>query len=262
MQTYVEGVIVEVVIPFTDDANQTFVPSALRAKLYDGDGVLLEDFGAIAVSGTGSQAVSVHANYNQLGDDETRAARVLRVELTKPDTTLVRRSLSYAIEREQSLEVMTNTFLTYEGAEVLAMDFVSLPGWALADEDRRRSALVDAFRRLTAIPMRYWLRDEKGNRLEPEYIIYRDMWPTITLEMFRAFPLHFRSVLRRAQMVEANELLQGDTLGKKQRQGVISETIGESSMTLKGNAVDYGVSSDTLKILTGYIYFNIGLARG
>jgi hypothetical protein len=41
----------------------------------------------------------------------------------------------------------------------------------------------------------------------------------------------------------------------------LSETIGESSMRISESMVDYGVSTETLAILAGYIHFNMRIGR-
>jgi hypothetical protein len=261
MNFYPEGYIVEVVVPFTDLNNQPIAPTALRAALYDGEETLITDFGAISIVGaSGSKTITIAANFNNL-TDLVREARVLSVEMDTAAGT-VRKRHSYVIEAEQTLEIMTNTFLTYESAEISVMDFVNMTGWVAADETRRRAAMVEAYNRIVRIPMKYAPRDDLGQPItEFETVIDRDGWMVMTKDAFNMLPSHFRRALRLAQVAEANELLMGDSIGRRHRSGIITETIGESSMTLRGGQIDYGLSQSALAALSGYINYNLRITR-
>jgi hypothetical protein len=269
MKFYPEDFNVEVIVPFTDLNGAAVTPSAVNAVLYDTDDEVIVDFGSLPFdTGDTSKSVMVAKAFNILEDGELRAGRILRIELVTAAGTIPR-SFSYVIESEQRLQLMTNTFLTFEGAEILAIDIPNVTGWTTASEDQKKAALVEAYRRLTAIPMKYLLAplDTFGwNTLSPrdietEQVITRSMWGELTADDYAEFPTHFKKVLRRAQILEANELLQGDTVLKKHRAGIVSETIGESSVTLRDGKVDYGISSQAMSALAGYIYFNARIAR-
>lgn len=262
MKFYPENFNVEVIVGFTDLNGQVVTPTAVSAALHDGEDELIVDFGSLPFDpAEGSKSIIIPPAFNLLEDGELRSARILRVAL-QTDAGTIRRSHSYVIEAEQRLVVMTNTFQTYEAAEIAALDVPNVSGWNVATEDRRKAALVEAFQRLTSIPMKYAHRDHENRlRMEAETIIERDQWEEVTAELFAEFPTHFKKALRKAQFIEANELLQGDAATKKHRAGIITETIGESSVTLRGGRVDYGVSTQTLSALAGYIYFNMRIAR-
>lgn len=272
MKFYPEDYSVEVVIGFTDLNNQPVIPTGVSAVLFDGEDQEMVDFGSLPFDPAGgSKAIIIPAAFNRLVDGELRSARILRVAIETAAGS-IRRSHSYVIEAEQRLVIMTNTFQTYEAAEIRALDYPMSSGWNTASEDQRKAALVEAFRRLTNIPMKYETlsateRLSGYNRLgvkDLSYISYipRDGWLELTSELFLDLPAHFRQALRTSQFVEANELLTGDNVQKKHRAGIISETIGESSVTLRGGRVDYGLSSQTLQTLTGYIDFDMRIVRG
>jgi len=261
MKLYPEGYAVEVVVNFTDLNGDPIVPTNLSAALYDGDDQLVVDFGDLPFDvETGSKAIVVAGEFNMLTGDETRAARILRVVLTTASGD-VTRAHSYLLEGEFRLALMQNSFMTYEAAEILALDRANLNGWRVADEQKRYAALIEAFNRLTHLPMRFTDTLDQDHIVEEDHIILRQDWSEISAEEFLIFPDHFRKALRNAQLTEANELLQGDTLARKHRAGIVTETIGESSVTLRKGQIDYGVSNQTLSHLTGYIYFNMRIAR-
>ncbi|OWZ90354.1 hypothetical protein B9J07_27585 [Sinorhizobium sp. LM21] len=278
MKFYPEDYIVEVVAKFTDLNGAAVTPTAVSAILYDGDDVEVVDFGSLPFdASSGEKTISIPKEFNRLVGSEIRAARILRVSI-ETDAGTIPRAFSYAIESEQRLVVTENTFLTLEAAEFLALDTPNTTGWTVASEAQKLAALTESYRRLTMIPMRYqvhrpltglgsttgWRSDWNSiapRELAEEVVIERDVWDEITPEQFANFPTAFKKALRRAQFTEANELLQGDAVSKKHRQGVVTETIGESSVTLRAGAIDYGISSETLKALVGYVYFNNRIRR-
>lgn len=268
LRVYPEDYIVSVDVVFTDHDGQPVTPTAVKAALWDGEDQLVEDFGDIAFDPSeGRVSVVIPAAFNRLAAGELQAARILRVEIHTA-SGLIRRSHSYIVEGEFRLQLMVNSFQSIEAAEILARDMPNLSGWSGADEDRRYAALIDAFNRLTRIPMRF-RNPDPGRELTVEQAMYseetiisRDAWPSVTEQEFHTWPAHFRKALRQAQLAEANELLEGDAISRRHRAGIISETIGESSMTLKGNMVDMGISKQALSYLSGHIYYNFRIARG
>jgi hypothetical protein len=271
LKFYPEDYIVEVVVKFTDLNGAAVTPTAVSAVLYDGNDTEVVDFGSLPFDASeGQKSISIPKEFNRLADGENRAARILRVGIETEQGTIPR-SFSYAIESDQRLVLLTNTFVTLEAAEFMALDTPNVTGWNVASDDQKLAALTEAYRRLTRIPMRFptyapGTGFDSFNTIAPrelleETVIERDMWDDITGEQFNDFPIAFKKAVRRAQFVEANELLQGDNVAKKHRQGIVTETIGESSVTLRDGRIDYGIGSETLKALTGYIYFNMRIRR-
>lgn len=269
MKFYPEDYSVELVIGFTDLNGTPVTPTEVSAILYDGNDEEIVDFGAMPFAvADGSKTVIVPAQFNCLADGELRAARILRIALVT-EAGVIRRSFSYVIESEQRLELMTNTFMSYEAAELLMLDVPNATGWTTASEDAKKAALIEAFRRLTMIPMRF-TREITSNigwdtlaprDIHTEYVISRAGWLEVDQDTYSEFPSAFKKALRRAQAFEAAELLSGDSVLKKHRAGIVTETIGESSVTLRSGKVDLGVSSTAMSALAGYIYFNARIAR-
>lgn len=262
MKFYPEEYEVTVEVSFTDLNGQPIVPTTVNATLTDGEDEFIAEFPNVLFEpGADKATIVIPRELNILGERELQGARILRIALESAAGT-VRRSFSYVIENEFRLEILQNTFITYEAAEIAARNQVNTSGWNSADEQRRQAALIEAFGRITAIPMRYSFRDDSGKMLSNmEHYIARDQWATMQMDYFRELPTHFKQALRAAQFAEANELLQGDTAARKHRSGIITETIGESSVTLRGGRLDYGVSQSALAHLAGYIHFNVRIQR-
>ena len=266
MKFYPEEYDVAVTFPFTDLNGDAVVPTQVNAALYNSEDVLVLDMPNLPfdVSDT-SKEVVIAATFNVLEDGELSAGRILRVELVT-DRGVIRRSYSYIIEGQARLVVMNNSFQTLESAEILARDMTNVTGWQANSEEQRYVALIEAYNRLTRIPMKFRTADsdnlrKRSDLFADETVILRTAWPTITAEEFMEWPAYFRKALRMAQLTEANELLEGDPIAKKHRAGIISETVGESSMMLRSGKVEHGVSTATLQQLTGHIYYSHRIVR-
>lgn len=274
MKLYPENYDVAITVMFSDGSGMAVAVSQVTAVLYDGDDQQLSDLGSIPLdAGLSAVNIIIPAADNVLGEGETAAARILRVELTTA-IGILRQSFNYIIEAESRLELLNNTFISLESAEVMARDMPSLKAWAAADDDKKAAALINAFARLSRVQLRYakdHLTQEGGTTSRPwppgrdlcdqDVVIRPGEWAKKTKEEFLAMPPVFRKAVRSAQLIEANDILTDDPIATRHRAGVISETIGESSVMLRGGRLELGVSLDALRALTGFVYYNIRTAR-
>lgn len=264
MKAYPEDFSVIVEIPLTDLNGDPLTDILdITGTLHDAEDRIVED--AIPVpfmSGDSQVELTIHGSLNRLDPREVKSARVLRVAIETTQGT-IRKSFSYLIVGDVRLEMMVNSFMSEEMVDLMVGDMTSLSGWTSAPTEQRISALVEAYNKVTRIPLRFFERDEDGRQLRTaDHIILPHMWSAITPAKFLTYPDDFKSALRRAQITEANELLQGDGLMRRHRGGVVSETIGESSVTLKpGSVIDYGMSSQTMNCLRGFVYSVVKIAR-
>jgi hypothetical protein len=283
MNLYPENYDVTVSVAFTDLNGAPVTPSAVRAVLYDGADELVVDFGSLPFDvSEGRKDIVIPAAFNVLGDGETTAARILRVALVTAAGE-IRRSSSYLIEGEFRLVLMQNSFITIEAAEILARDMPNMFGWSGSDQETRCAALVNAYHRLTRIPMKFrtaetplqyinegfysrpyhWTKDLLWNDGSiPELVIPAPAWSSIDAEEFMAFPADFRRKVRMAQVAEANDILENDVTNRRHRQGIISETVGESSIMLRGGRLNLGISSAALEYLSGHVHYQFKVSRG
>lgn len=258
MKVYPESYIVSVDVALVDLNGGPVTPTAISAKLYDGDDQLVSDLGVVAFSpGDTSVTVQVPAEDNELADGVVQAARILRVDVVTAAGTL-HKSTSYIVAGQVRLQVMVNSFQTLENAELLARDMVGGSGWGQGTDDQKAAALIEAFNRLTRIPMRYWTT---VNDHQCERFISAADWREMTADAFLELPSGLRNALRAAQLQEADTLLADDPIARKHKDGVISETIGDSSMMLRGGKLELGVAYDTLNQLRGFIWYNFRVAR-
>jgi hypothetical protein len=162
---------------------------------------------------------------------------------------------------------MNNSFMSLEAADALARDMPNLTGWKGATDEQRGAALINAYARLVRIQMRFTTDEVIDTQTvydvdaSYETILNGKTWPAITKTSFLAFPKPFRTALRQAQLAEANSILTDNPVEARHRAGILSETVGESSIMLRGGRLELGVSSDALRYLTGYVYYNVRVGR-
>lgn len=265
MNLFPENYDVSVTFAFTDLNGAPVQPSVVSAVLTDGEDQVVIDLGNLPFEvGATEKVIVVPAAFNALGVGELSAARILQVRLVTA-AGVISRSSSYLIQGERRLSIMKNSFMTMEAAEILARDIPNLSGWTSASVDKRFAALISAFNRLTRISMRYasTLDAHLYRDHDCETIILANAWSDIDEDEFIEFPSYFRKNLRHAQLMEACDMMENETIASKHRAGIISETVGESSMMLRGNGLlDVGgISKRTLEYLTGHIYYNNRLTR-
>ncbi|WP_276122559.1 hypothetical protein [Pararhizobium qamdonense] len=274
MKLYPENYDVTIDVLFTDNSGNPLVVTGVTAELYDGDDEQIEDFGSIPFDlADGKVTVTVPADLNVLGVGELSAARTLRVYLGN-GTIVFPRFHSYIIEAESRLELLNNTFLTLPAAEVLARDNPRLTAWSAATDEKKTAALINAYGRLSRVQLRYAshkvehkvvstsnpVRHDR-DRDRCDVVIKPGDWADITKADFLAMPIDLRKALRAAQIVEANEVLTDNPYETRHRAGVISETVGESSIMLRGGKLELGVSYEALRALTGFVYYSVRVAR-
>ena len=264
MNFHLEGQLVEIVIPFTDVNGQAVTPTDITATLYDGEDNLIMSFGAVVFDPAEVETkLVIYSSLNTLQGDELQEVRRLEVKITHAGGSFTR-SHSYAIEAEQSLRIMQNSFMTYETALMQSQSFVNMTAFASDTEVRQRAALVEAFRRITKLSMVYSILDPE-NVVQDTYRLGVSTWHYINADAFQTqFPSHFKRALRAAQLAEADELLQGNVVAKKHAQGIVSETIGESSVTLRAGfsgVGSTGIGAAALAHLSGYIDRTVKIGR-
>lgn len=262
MKLYPPGMTVKVRIDFIDLNGDPVEPTSIVASVIDENGEELDRFSPPFSPGDTDVEVSVPGILN--GIQGVSGMRVVVLEMTTTDGDIPV-SASYMLRAGARLEVLKNTFQTYEMATLLSADMVNLTGWELSDPDRRKSALIEAFRRLTRLNYRINSAPamdalvtipDRDRRILPSY------WPYMTVDQWTALPQHFRSALCLAQITEASEMLTGDTVTRKRQQGLLSESIGESSMMFQsGKPLDLGVNAVSLKYIQTYIDQRIKIVR-
>jgi hypothetical protein len=156
----------------------------------------------------------------------------------------------------------------------MARDMPSLKSWAAADDDTKAAALINAYSKLSRVQLRYE-KPRAGFEVattsrpwppgrdicDHDVVIRPGAWAHITKDDFLAMPDGFRKAVRAAQLIEANEIMTDSPFEQRHRAGVISETVGESSIMLRGGRLELGVSYEALRALAGFVYYQVKAIR-
>lgn len=257
-------------VPLTDSSGIVIDVATLTWNVLDEDGVVLNAVPFVTNVTAGATAIelTVPADLNETPDGQVRGVRVVMISL---DGTSRTTSVSYMIENNTALVVMTNSFQTYERVLVTRAELgQTLSAFDAAIKGRQIAALETAYRKLGRIHYKYALDGNGSNYITWDdemcngystYRIVRNISGVSAID-FSALPEQFKSALRRAQIVEANAILGGDPITEKRMNGVISETVGESSMFLSNaKPLTLPVSRAAFAELNGFVYRRFAIAR-
>lgn len=197
----------------------------------------------------GAVTITIQAMDNDLDGDATRGFREVVVSFTSGGR-VHRVFAEYFIEAPEVLTPGLNSALTYGEAMLVAAGMAEIDPFIQAPKNQRVTALQNAYMELSA------LRFAVGQ--------YESLDLTrITLERFRQLPTSFINQLGAAQVVEASEALNPLSPHKKRQSGLMSETIGESSMMFRPYPVlNVSVSKRSLRLLSNYLSWELRIGRG
>ncbi len=217
-------------------------PDSVSFQVLNESGVVIEGPTSLTASGS---IVEVFPNTSLTG---TRGYRLLQVLYAKGGDNYME-ELEFVVEQFNLLEVGSNSFQTYPSAIVRSYDLTDIDSFRIATKQEKQIAMVTAFHALGTL--NYFVTGRTYGQID-----------TLSAVEFEALNPRFVEALRKAQIVEANEYLSGDTPHKKRQMGVFSETIGESSMFFRtGKPLPLPVTRRSLDILRGYVVWEMGVGR-
>jgi hypothetical protein len=268
MNTYAAGVAVTITIPLEDMNGEALTPTALSWRLLDETEAEVKASVSLSLDSATEAVIVVDGSYNMLSPDQTEALRA--VELTVATAAgAILLTADYALAAAVSIVTLKNSFQTYGQAKLTAQGLLNLDGWAAASDPLRRMALVEAFKRLTRFGYRVKWPDNSDllwqSRLE--LVDHQKIPPRVwnlmtTVEWTTYYPEDFRTSMRRAQVVEANDILAGNIIEQRREAGLLSESIGESSMMFRsGKPLKMGISAAALREIEGYIDIRMTMTR-
>lgn len=262
-------------VPAVDDAGSKIEATAAAWALFDERGREI-NHGTAGSFTAGDDAVefSIGAADLELPARATSEGREIVVFLETAGGEIELRDY-FLLVAAQPLSLMVNSFVTYPEVLAIRAGFgPTLDGWdATIDRDTRSSALADAYERLLRMSFKVPFLDPQvhassyaaygtGTDLPFDYA-RRIRLRGLMIEQFDQLAPAFTKAVKRAQLIEANVILGGDIVGKKRRDGIISETIGESSAFFSAKPyLNLPISRQAYEELSRYIVFNIGVKRG
>lgn len=260
MNVYRQGTSVNVTVPFLDDLGNPLTVTAATYRVVDESETELVAETPLTINGGETEIdVSVDASLNALGDERRSIRTVIVYATTNAGVHVL--SESYVIEGDTTLVLMDNSFLTLPHAMMIASGMIDVERFQGATQRQKASALHEAF--LNIIRLRFEVDYEN----DQERIVDKPMSDPgdisqMTHEDFLKLPARMVEAIFRAQVVEADFILGGDPIEERRRQGLMSETIGESSnMFRPGKPMNLSVSNRAMKYLAPYIKYSQHLGR-
>lgn len=266
MANYVAGSRIQITIPFTDHDGTDVTVTGLTAVLEDDEGTELATY-AQTPGGSDTQAIiTIATDKNTLASGVVSAGRALHVTLTTATHSIVT-SVYYGLVSTQMLVVPTNSFQTFTQAIGRAAQMHDVDIFSAATDTLKKNALLEAHRRLTRFAYRLTRQTTLDRQAyldaHLDYgLIYPGDWPSLTLAEFNDFPADFLEAIKFAQIVESNGLLTTGTPEEKRKLGLMSESIGESSMMFRpGKPANMGLQDNTFDMMRGFIDRQLRIGR-
>ena len=283
MQTYFANQSLSLSIPLINSANSAVTDASnVVFSVQDASGAEIVPSTPVTVTaGTGLADINLDATAHQLADGEVRAYRKITITF---DSGATSHSVfeEYLIEALDALIVMTNSFQTYPEAILKAAGLTQMEPFNAATRRDQITALTNAYSVLANLK---YHAPRKGGMYGLGYNGYdygygfsysfspaAPEWepkdeliniPGMTVETFNALHKGLTNALKLTQIIEANEALNQFSILRKRQQGLMSETIGESSMMFRPEKVlNLPMTRRSLNYLRPYLRWDLGVGRG
>jgi hypothetical protein len=147
------------------------------------------------------------------------------------------------------LTVGTNSYQTDVEVVLLLEELFGLDSYKAGTPEEQTAALINAYHLINTMTF----TDKFGE--------YYDLG-SLDATGLAALEPNFLRALRMAQIIEANEMMDGNSVHYKRLDGLMSETIGESSMMFRpGNINNYPITRRSMMFLRNYILIRARLFR-
>lgn len=224
-------------------------------------------------------SILTSAEVNSLQEEQTRDIRVICLTVTNDKGAVHNLEYAYGLRISDPLIVGENSFLSYRQAQKLAMDIPKMNNWENTSQTQRISALMEARNRICRLTFDF--SQVQYDMTKQDYVVQVAGKPRsvrvdeifgacstskkledLTPEEFESLPQKFKNALAMAQLAEANDVLEVDSIADRRRQGLILETIGEVkqmfSSILPANTT---ISSKAMGYLSRYLATGKKLGR-
>lgn len=225
--------------------------------------------------------IVIGADLNEVPKGSVKDLRRLVIRFTKPEDDLLvsEQEIIYFIRSDAPLIVGDNSFVTYENYLLIASATPHLDQFGDKSKDEIVVALQEAHDRLMRLRFRLPYKTKQENvgyvsevAWRPRAITdddpldlqsYKFSLEEVTPEGFKMLPEKFRKALAKAQVIEANTVLEPtDSIEERRRKGVILETINEVKMMFSSTTpVNQKICRDALRVLSPYLDTTVRIRR-
>ncbi|UWM66655.1 hypothetical protein N1249_22855 (plasmid) [Enterobacter sp. CP102] len=257
-----EAVSLSFTLNVLDAASATYTLKDGRAN------IVAEDVPVEFEAGQMSVTVVVPAEYNQLADRERDLRRLV---LTVNDGTINHLTEQlYVLMADFELAVPRHSFATIADAQMQAIDMLNGDALLADGDSLMRKRLIEATNRIKTMPFSirrifgidYDDYDRPQNMLNVttmpfgaagQYRVDIVDWDELSDEDFAAFPDVFKRAVMLAVINEACEIANGNDVAAAREDGILSESIGETTnMYRTGKSAPKTVARTTWRLLAKY----------
>ena len=215
--------------------------------------------------------VQTSEEVNTLKEETSRDIRIICLKAKTRSGAVFSLEYAYGLTIADPLTVGVNSFITYRQAQKMAMDMPKLNNWESMSQSQRISALLEAKQRICRLAFDFG--QVQLDMTKQDYVVQAAGKPRcvqvgeifgvyggsvkledLSVEDFEALPTKFRTALMQAQLAEANDVLEVDSIAERRRQGLILETIGEVKQMFSSIIpAQMAVSSKAMSYLSRYL---------
>ena len=214
-------------------------------------------------------SITVPAEINTLNGKERDLRRVtLNVD---SGGSSIRKEQQYILLETFELSVPGQSFVTVGDAQLIAIDLLNGSNLLSASQGDLRRQLIEATKRIKSMSFSilkiYGIEwddyDRPQNMLQTSSVPFRWVgqytsdivdWSVLKDEDFAQFPESFRKALTDAVINEACEIASGNDIQRAREEGIVSESIGETTMAYRqGKSAVSVVSKTTWRMLMKFM---------
>lgn len=215
------------------------------------------------VSGQASYEIVVPAELNILDAGNQLEIRLIEAYI-ESSVGVTKMEESYSIESETVLVTGENSFQTYPEALMTALTIPNLEYWDNADKGQRVIAMIASRRIFGRLRFRY--NFDSQDHLCDDSVNVSDI-TLLTPEQFNALPSGFKEALKRAQILEADSMLDSSSefqeIRKLAELGVTRSEVYEAKVSLGSGTTPYKTTlcDRAMQELTKWLVFRKRLVR-
>ena len=260
---YLAGNDVTLPIELLDDDGNTILGNSVTYKVTDERGAvivpitLLATFTANDISIT--LVITALQNTLPVTTDVTslRGLRFIEIYISN-DTGIVKKEFSYIIESDNLLVAGINSFQSYQLAIFNAGSIDKVNAFNAAHKSDKIIALIRSRQLIGRLSFKYGFDNFQylSRNFHSREILLA------TQAQFEAYPVQFKEALARAQVIQANDLLDDNEVTQLRKDGLTSIQVGEAKQSFRFDApLETVVSRRTMKELAKYINYTVRVSR-
>ena len=240
-------------------------PASATYDVYDEEGTQITINGAVTVTGGEEKlSVTVPAVDNSLAG-ETEGARTVVLYVTATTGATYTLTKTYLLIKFAFLQVPADSGMTLPQSMLLSDKMAQsvLEAWTDSEDGKKTAALREAWTRLSRIPFLPW-RDFEEIPDSATVAIREGNFSlnTLSVDEWASLPKTFKDSLKRAQLIEAAVILDGDPTWDRRQDGLISKTVGESSEMFSSKKAAFStISPKSRREISPYIRRQVRLGR-